>query len=139
MLPVFTPQEFSRILAEEQRPILAGCLTQDHTFVEQQTLLCDVAQMFSDTYLVCLWDSDYLQEFSKAYAIAGTPSYVLFYQGEEKTRFLGHADMLNLTNILLVDDVSEFDRLAPSQGCLRDMVNPVPCIAHLLNRKRGKA
>jgi len=135
MMNIVTPTEFQQLLTSEHRPILAGCLRQDHTFSEQAAALREVAGIFRRTHTVCLLSPAYLPEFCRSYAIAGTPSYLLFHMGEEKTRFLGYADALNLMNILIVDDVSEYDKIAPSHGCLTDGPDPVSSIGTLLRRK----
>lgn len=134
-LNTVTPSEFKQLLSTQCHPVLAGCLQKDHTFFEQTAALKEVARTFADTHTVCLLSPDYLPEFSRDYAIAGTPSYLLFYMGEEKTRFLGHADALNLVNILVVDDLDEHAEIASSHRCLSGGSDPVPSIRHLLRRK----
>lgn len=130
MIPTLTPTEFARLINSESRPILAGCLENDTLHDEQLGVLSHIERAFSQQFSVCLMDPDYRSEFDRTYAIAGTPSYLLFYQGEEKTRFLGYADALNLMNILLVDDYSELDHLQPSQGQQLE-AHPVPNLSGL--------
>ena len=132
MLTTYSPTEFARLLRQETRPVLAGCIENDALHHEQMEVLRKVAETFRNKFTVCLLDPEYYSEFSRTYAIAGTPSYILFYLGEEKTRFLGYADALNLMNIILVDDYSELDQLDPEHGQLNSMVNPVPCLSDRL-------
>ncbi len=109
MLQTLTPKEFAAVLEHESRPILAGCLEPGPLYAEQLKVLEEVALTCAKQFSVCLMSPDYCSEFSRTYAIAGTPSYLFFYQGVEKTRFLGHADAINLMSILLVDGHSEPD------------------------------
>lgn len=131
MLTTYRPKEFSALLAQEKRPVLAGCLDVDALHTEQLDVLRRITQTFHNRFSVCLLNPEYFSEFSRTYAIAGTPSYILFYLGKEKTRFIGYADVLNLMNIMLVDDYSELDLLEPSLGHQNNEVHPVPRLSGL--------
>ncbi|UZP66092.1 hypothetical protein N1030_10700 [Desulfovibrio mangrovi] len=131
MIRTVTPSEFATLLNEEQRPVLAGCLENDPLHADQLTTILHIEKTFREQFSVCLLDPEYFSEFARTYAIAGTPSYLLFYLGEEKTRFIGFADALNLLNILLIDDYSELDTLEPAFGHSSDTVHPVPCMSGL--------
>jgi hypothetical protein len=131
MIHTITPTEFASLLSTEKRPVLAGCLQNDPLHAEQIETLQYVAEKFSNQFSVCLLDPEYFSEFSRTYAIAGTPSYLLFYLGEEKTRFIGFADELNLMNILLIDEYSDLDKLEPAFGQYCTPVHPVPGLSGL--------
>ncbi len=125
LLPLFTPTEFVRHLAQESRPVLAGLLGTGAENKGQRDVLERVAG-FAQQFSVCLLDSEFSSDFFRTYAIAGTPSYLLFIRGKEKTRFLGYADVMNLMSILLADANSGLVMPDSMEDAPAEMVHPVP-------------
>lgn len=97
MVTVVTPEQFASILDTEDRPVLAGCLQRDSSFMEQCMVLQAASTAVEGKARVCLMDPDWLNEFCRKFSISGTPSYLLFNGGTEYERFLGRAELHNLT------------------------------------------
>ena len=68
-----------------------ACLSRDFRYREQKKVVDIVSIEYGEALKVCLQDKESLGSFEK-YGIEGSPTFIIFYQGEEKGRMLGKAE-----------------------------------------------
>ena len=87
-------------ILKEKRPVLLLCMPRDETFQVQINILAALAERRSGTLKVCLLEEEFLSAFSRNFNLKGTPTYIIFINGREKDRLLGHADEDTLAEFL---------------------------------------
>lgn len=80
-------------------PLLVACL-HDEDRPSLEGVLEQVAQQVSYSLRVCIVDDQSIAAVMQTHAVAGTPTFLLFKQGEETARFLGKADSCGLLAFL---------------------------------------
>ncbi len=92
---------FESEVIKEERPILFACIRRDFEFNKQTEVLKSIAKMYGDELKICVLDEDFMVTYREKLEIEGTPTFLIFYEGEEKDRMLGQADMETLMGFLL--------------------------------------
>ena len=85
-------EDFESEVSREQRPVLLACFYGEAELRTQLRLVESVSEGYKDTLKACVIDEDSLSTLREALGIVGTPTFLIFHQGEEKSRILGHVD-----------------------------------------------
>jgi len=80
----------------EKKPVLMACLSRDFRYREQKKVLDSVLGEYGEAIKVYLRDKESLGSFER-FGIEGSPTFIIFYQGEEKGRMLGRAEKATLS------------------------------------------
>lgn len=94
------PENFSREVLLETRPVLLVCMMLDDNYVRQMTVLENAAQKYEKELKVGLLAPDSTELFKRRLQIAGTPTLLLMKNGTEISRILGVTDERTLNNLI---------------------------------------
>lgn len=86
------PENFRQETAAEEKTVLVLCLYRDNEFDRQMQTVEKIADLFRDELKVVLLDENSIEAFKKDMGIAGTPTFLIFQKGRERTRLLGMSD-----------------------------------------------
>ncbi len=86
---------YSEIIMEE-RPVLLAYIRRDYEYREQTEVLESVSKMYGDAVKACVLDEEPIGEFKKL-GIDGDPIFFVFYEGKERGRMFGKADIETLS------------------------------------------
>ena len=100
MFELISTDNFESGLLDEKRPVLLACIRRDHEFKEQTEVLERVSKSYGEDLKVCLLDGDFTGACRRL-GIEGTPTFLILYEGKEKARMLGKADMETLNSFVL--------------------------------------
>ena len=106
----------------ELKPVLLACIRRGFELREQIDLLEKVSRKYAPNLKICLLFEG-LNEVYRALSIEGTPTFLLFFGGEEKGRMLGKVKMETLSTFVfqslqqeLSDSPAPAVRLALKRG-----------------------
>lgn len=91
MLSFVNPTQLEFEITHENRPIFASFLGDDSIFLEQIALLKEIDALAGEQLKMCLGDEYFLDTFFQWFGFRGTPCYILFSEGAERSRFFGYA------------------------------------------------
>lgn len=92
---------FDSEIAAEKRPVLLAYIVPDFTYKKQLEVLEIISKRyFGDLLKVCLLKEDFVWAH-RHLGIKGSPTVIIFYQGQEKGRMLGKADKESLSSFIL--------------------------------------
>lgn len=94
------PENFSREVLLETRPVLLVCMVQDDSYARQMKVLENVAQTYEKELKVGLLAQDSTELFKRKLQIAGTPTLLLMRAGSEISRILGITDQETLITFI---------------------------------------
>lgn len=83
----------------EMKPVLLACIRRGFELREQIDLLEKVSRKYAHNLKICLLFEG-LNEAYRTLAIEGTPTFLLFFRGEEKGRMLGKVKMETLSTFV---------------------------------------
>ena len=83
----------------ELKPVLLACIRRGFELREQIDLLEKVSRKYAPNLKICLLFEG-LNEVYRALSIEGTPTFLLFFGGEEKGRMLGKVKMETLSTFV---------------------------------------
>lgn len=92
-IPVVRIAEFTKQVLDHPAPVLVAFLRCDLEPVEQLELLSLVAKAYGPALKICVIDALESYGFRKDYKVLGTPTYLIFQDGQEIERMLGKADI----------------------------------------------
>jgi len=75
------------------RPVLVGYFCKDHELSSHLQVLEDIQNFFEPSLDVFFMEAGLFRAFGHCHRIAGTPTYLAFYNGHEQGRFLGKATL----------------------------------------------
>ena len=90
---MFTSVEMENFESEVKmasKPVLLACIRRGFELREQIELLEMVSEQYAHTIKICIVYEDYNEAY-RALNIEGTPTFLMFLEGEEKGRMLGNA------------------------------------------------
>ena len=94
----------SEVIAEViagKRAVLLAYIVPDFAYRQQIEALESVSKKYSgDSVKICLLNEDFIKSH-RHFRIAGSPTFIIFYQGREKGRMLGKADKESLSSFIL--------------------------------------
>jgi thioredoxin-like negative regulator of GroEL len=88
---------FESEVLREKKPVLLACFYWGADVINQIQVLESVSEKYGEGLKTCLIDVDSLAIFQEALGIEGTPTFLIFDGGREKSRMLGQADGETLT------------------------------------------
>ena len=91
---------FEKEIEKETGPVLLACIRRDYNYNEQEKVIRKISNKFSAVMKVCLLDDESGAIYKKL-GIEGTPTFLLFYNGEEKDRILGKTNLEKLNTFVL--------------------------------------
>jgi hypothetical protein len=100
MLTSIGIDDFDSEIKAKKRPILLACIRRDYEYKEQAEILESVSERYGDELKVWLLDEDFIGVYRRL-GIAGTPTFIIFYEGREKGRMLGKANRKTLSSFIL--------------------------------------
>lgn len=80
--------------------LLMACIHAGEEFDDQRNIIDEVSKKIGRRMQICVLDEDQNKFFLKKYEISGTPTYILFSDGEEKDRLLGKVDTAMLMQFI---------------------------------------
>ena len=83
----------------EMKPVLLACIRRGFELREQIDLLEKVSRKYAHNLKICLLFEG-LNEAYRTLAIEGTPTFLLFFGGQEKGRMLGKVKMETLSTFV---------------------------------------
>lgn len=92
MIPSIGFDDFESEVIEERRPVLVACIYWGSEFKEQTEALKSISKSYREALKICLLGTDSIGALREKLGIGGTPTFLIFYEGEEKGRILGRAD-----------------------------------------------
>jgi hypothetical protein len=92
----------------EMKPVLLACIRRGFELREQIDLLEKLSRKYTHNLKICLLFEG-LNEAYRTLAIEGTPTFLLFFRGEEKGRMLGKVKMETLSTFVFKSLQQELD------------------------------
>ena len=87
-------------VTEAKCPLLLAYICKDHSYLEQEKVLRNVAKRFEGALKVCLINQGF-SGILHQYQIQGSPTFIFFLNGKEKGRVLGRTGKDRLINHVL--------------------------------------
>ena len=91
---VFNPK-----IVREKGIVLLAYIYRDSGFKQQAKVLNDLSKTMKNIIQIFLLEEDDVHK-NHEFDISGSPTFILFYNGEEKGRLLGKADTKTLTDFI---------------------------------------
>lgn len=92
---------FNKEVLEEKKPILLLCMTRNDEFQQQMGVIEDISKKYGEELKIGLIDEEFIGVFKQKFNIKGTPTFLIFVKGQEKSRMLGEGDQKTLKEFLL--------------------------------------
>ncbi len=99
MLMTIAATDFDPEIIKIQKFILFAYIRRDYDFKSQTDVLKNVSKDLRDDMKIYLLDEETVNTFDWL-DLGGSPTFILFYNGTEKGRLLGKADIKTLTVFL---------------------------------------
>lgn len=93
--------DFTNDILVSKRVVLVACIHRDYEYKEQLANLRAISYEYGDKLRVCLLDVSYLKAFMQEFNINGTPTLLIFADGQEQDRLLGKVDQEALKAFVL--------------------------------------
>ncbi len=84
----------------EVRPVLLICLSEGASLEKQLSEVEKVHLAYQPSLKVCLLKEDFLGAFMDRYLVRGTPTFLIFLNGEERQRLLGKSNYQDLQQFI---------------------------------------
>lgn len=91
---------FESEVIREQKPVFLGCFDRSAKFEIRKETMNSISKIFGDALKVCLLKEEFIGLFKERFHIYGTPTFLVFFEGEEKDRMLGQADQETLKSFI---------------------------------------
>lgn len=91
---------FESEVIREQKPVFLSCFDRNIKFEKRKEAINSISKIFGDALKVCVLKEDFIGVFKEKYNIYGTPTFLVFFGGEEKDRMLGQADQETLKSFI---------------------------------------
>jgi thioredoxin 1 len=100
LITLIKPDNFGEEILEEKKPILLLCMLQTNEIREQIDVIEGISKMYGEKLKIGLIDAEFIEAFKQKFRIKGTPTFLLFVNGKEKSRMLGKGDQQTLKEFL---------------------------------------
>ena len=90
---------FNPEIIKEKGMGLVAYIYRDSSFKQQVKVLNDLSKTLKNVIQIFLMENDDVRKYHE-FDISGSPTFILFYNGEEKGRLLGKADTKTLTDFI---------------------------------------
>lgn len=96
LLTIIGLDNFNRLVLAEEKPILLLCMPRDSSFSSQVEDLERLQHEFENVLKVCFLEEEFLGAFMERYKVLGTPTFLVFSNGDERERLLGQVSQRDL-------------------------------------------
>lgn len=100
MVKTIEPQAFDVELQSSREPFLVAFLKRNERFRSQSQVLDDVSKPYENIIRCYLYDTDYLDTAMNRFMVKGTPTFLLFSDGQEVDRLIGESDRETLDEFI---------------------------------------
>ena len=100
MVKTLEPQAFDVELQSRREPFLVAFLKRNERFRSQSQALDDASRDYADKVQCYLYDVDYLDTAMDRFMVKGTPTFLLFSNGQEVDRLIGDSDRETLDEFI---------------------------------------
>lgn len=100
MLKSLEPQAFDMELSSSSEPFLVAFLKKNERFLNQSRVLDEACHEHAGAVRCYLCDVDYLETGMERFKVKGTPTFLLFANGEEVDRLIGESDRETLGDFI---------------------------------------
>ncbi len=90
---------FDPEMIKEEKIALVAHIYPDSDFKQQVDVLNDLSKIMKNIIQIFLLDEDAVRKYHE-FDISGSPTFIFFYNGEEKGRLLGKADTKTLIDFI---------------------------------------
>jgi hypothetical protein len=101
MLSSIETKAFDSEILEEEKPVLLACFHSGDDIREEIQTLEILSGRYGERLKICYMLEDSIDALTEAFQIEGTPTYLIFDGGREKSRLLGRGDMETLRSLVL--------------------------------------
>lgn len=92
MVKTLEPHEFDMELQSSDIPFLVAFLRKNERFLAQSRALDEASRDYTGRVRCYMYDVDYLDTGMQRFRVKGTPTFLLFSEGEEVDRLIGESD-----------------------------------------------
>jgi len=96
---MLTPDQYHALIEETMGLLVVGYLSKDLISSRQMQTLADFAQSAAKRVTCAVLNPAYGSYFEKTLKLDGSPTFLLYFSGEEQKRFLGAADYEDLREL----------------------------------------
>ncbi len=100
MIKTIEPQLFEMELNGPGEPLLVAFLKRNERFAEQAETMEQICRTHRRQVRCYLFDADYLDTAMERFSVKGTPTFLLFKQGQEVNRLIGESDKATLDEFI---------------------------------------
>jgi len=94
------PDNFEAEVTNEKRPVLLSFIHRDLEFEKHLEGMEGISKWYADVLKVCVLDAEFIGPLGEKLGVDGTPTFLVFEEGREKSRMLGQADKETLVAFL---------------------------------------
>jgi thioredoxin-like negative regulator of GroEL len=100
MTPSARSGSYQREVPKREKSVLFAFFHWGEDLSKQMHVLETVCERYRDALEICLLENESFQAFREAFGIEGTPTFLLFHSGRERSRMLGQFDEETLNAFL---------------------------------------
>ncbi|MDC0335965.1 thioredoxin [Pseudodesulfovibrio sp.] len=100
MLKTIEPQTFDVELQSSHEPFLVAFLKRNERFMAQTKALDGASKEYADKIRCYMYADDYLDTAMQRFMVKGTPTFLLFSEGQEVNRLIGESDRETLDEFI---------------------------------------
>ena len=93
--------DFETEIIKENGALLLACIHWSGEYRGQMKVLEVVAKQFNGTVKFCHLEKDLIERYRKQLGIEGTPTFLFFKNGKEKSRMLGQVNEQTLSSFVM--------------------------------------
>ncbi|MBL7216769.1 MAG: hypothetical protein ISS62_03675 [Desulfobacteraceae bacterium] len=86
------PDNFEAEVTNEERPVLLSFIYRDLEFEKHLEAMEGLSKCYADALKLCVLDAEFIGSLGEKLGVDGTPTFLVFEEGREKSRMLGQAD-----------------------------------------------
>jgi thioredoxin 1 len=86
------PDNFESEVTNEKRPVLLSFIHQDLEFEKHLEAMEGISKWYAGALKMCVLDAEFIGSLGEKLGVDGTPTFLVFEEGREKSRMLGQAD-----------------------------------------------
>lgn len=94
------PVNFTDEVLQADQPFLLLCMPCDDDFPGQRKLMEDASKHYGQQLKTGMLTEEFTESFKKKFDIHGTPTFLIFWSGNEANRMLGLADFRTLESFI---------------------------------------
>jgi hypothetical protein len=100
LIGLIRSEDFEQEVIAAENPVLVLCMPGDQDLPGQLQLLQEMALKYGQTLKVRFLHENFIEPFKMRYNVLGTPTILIFLEGEERARMLGLANKESLMDFV---------------------------------------